>query len=70
VQKIQHAVEPFPAEHAPFRLDPCPGEGPDPHHRYAGLAHEAGVLRPHRLIPLLRVVVAAELHRTLSPRAG
>jgi len=70
VQQVQHTVEPVEGVGVLVGLQRDPGKDADSGHVDAGLAHQAQVVPPHRLVvvaegggPLLGIVVAAEEER-------
>ena len=58
-QEVHDAVEPVQVPGVLVGLDPGPGEDGEGHHGDAGFLHEAHVLRPDLLRPLVGVVVGA-----------
>src|SRR6266571_7492322 len=59
MQKVEHAVEPAEFKTALGGFEPGPGENSHRHEVDARLLHEADVLGPDFLRPLLGVVIAA-----------
>ena len=68
VQEVEDAVHPPGVERVTAGLEGGPREHADGHEVHAGALHQLDVVAPHRLVPLLRVVVTAEQHRRLAPR--
>ena len=56
---VDDAVKPAEVIHAPLRLDPCPGENAHGHQVHARLPHQADILIPYVLGPLIRIVIAS-----------